>query len=123
MLVGLQSVDDFLKLPDHFRAHHVDRRVVDRDAPIGGRPPDHANLWGFRSCACTCHGTLLCTCSLRSWPIALTAFSRAGLFVACWDFVDYCRACLADDLVLRIRASRHADRANDRAFLDQRNAA
>jgi hypothetical protein len=36
MLVGLESVDDFLELPDHLRAHDVDRRVVDRDTPIGG---------------------------------------------------------------------------------------
>ena len=45
MLVGLESVDDLLELPDHFRTHHVDRRVVDRDTPIGGRPPGQANLW------------------------------------------------------------------------------
>ena len=59
LLVGLESVDDFLELPDHFRAHHVDRRVVDRDAPIGGRPPGDANLCGFRKCACSCHWILL----------------------------------------------------------------
>jgi enoyl-CoA hydratase/carnithine racemase len=28
--IGLESVDDFLELLDHFRAHDVDRRVVDR---------------------------------------------------------------------------------------------
>src|SRR3979411_2878565 len=39
ILVGLQSVDDFLKLPDHFRSHNVDRWVVDCDTPIGGRLP------------------------------------------------------------------------------------
>src|SRR5579863_425032 len=39
------------------------------------------------------------------------------------SFVNYCRACLANDLVLGIRASRNTDCANDRAFLDQRNAA
>ena len=36
LLIGLESVDDFLELLDHYRAHHVDRRVVDRDAPVGG---------------------------------------------------------------------------------------
>ena len=46
LLVGLESVDDFLELLDHFRAHDVDRRVVDRDTPIGGRPPGQANLCG-----------------------------------------------------------------------------
>ena len=36
-----------LELLDHFRAHDVDRRVVDRDTPIGGRPAGQANLCGF----------------------------------------------------------------------------
>ena len=44
LLVGLKSVDDFLELLDHFRPHDVDRRVVDGDAPIGGRPSGQANL-------------------------------------------------------------------------------
>src|SRR5260370_27989525 len=123
MLVGLESVDDFLKLPDHFWAHHVDRRVVDRDTPIGGRPAGHANLCGFRSCTCTCHGILLCACSLRNWLVAVNAFSSSGSFVTFWGFVKSCRACLANDLVLGICASRNSDCANDRAFLDQRNAA
>ena len=48
LLVGLESADYFLELPDHFWAHHVDRRIVDRDAPIGGRLPGHADLCGFR---------------------------------------------------------------------------
>ena len=65
LLVGLESVHDFLKLLDHFRAHHVDRRVVDRDAPIGGRPPGHADLFGLRKCACSCHGILLSICLSR----------------------------------------------------------
>src|ERR1700731_2228507 len=38
-------------------------------------------------------------------------------------FVNYCSACLANDSVLGIRASRNSDCANDRAFLDQGNAA
>ena len=59
MFVGLESVDGFLELPDHLRAHHVDRRVVDSDAPIGGRPPGHADLCGLRKRACSCHGILL----------------------------------------------------------------
>ncbi len=32
---ALESVDDFLKLLDHFRPHNVDRWVIDRDTPIG----------------------------------------------------------------------------------------
>ena len=35
MLVGLECVDDFLELPDHFRSHNVDRRVVECDTPVG----------------------------------------------------------------------------------------
>jgi hypothetical protein len=35
LLVGLKSVDDFLELLDRFWTHDVDRRVVDRDPPIG----------------------------------------------------------------------------------------
>jgi hypothetical protein len=58
VLVGLGSVDDFLELQDHFRAHYVDRRVVDRDTPTGGRPSGEANLCGLRKCACSCHGIL-----------------------------------------------------------------
>ena len=50
LLVGFESVDDFLELPDHFRAHDVDRRVIERDAPIGGRPLGDANLLGFCDC-------------------------------------------------------------------------
>jgi hypothetical protein len=50
LLVGLKSVDDFLELLDHFWTHDVDRRVVDRDTPIGGRPSGQANLCGFRGC-------------------------------------------------------------------------
>src|SRR4029077_9869391 len=61
-LIGLESVDDFLELPDHFRAHYVYRRVVNRDTPIGGRPPDQANLW-IRKCArCRYHSILLSSC-------------------------------------------------------------
>ena len=45
------SVDDyFLELADHLRSHDVDRRVVDGDTPIGGRPPGQAELCGFRWC-------------------------------------------------------------------------
>jgi hypothetical protein len=40
--VSLERIDDFLELPDNFRAHHIDRRIVDRDTPIGGRPSGHA---------------------------------------------------------------------------------
>src|SRR5580658_6304216 len=71
MLIGLESVDDLLELLDHFRAHDVDRRVVDRDTPIGGRPLGHANLCRFLRCiylcepgrcARSCHGILLRFC-------------------------------------------------------------
>jgi phospholipid N-methyltransferase len=34
VLISLESVDNFLELLDHFRPHHVERRIVDRDAPI-----------------------------------------------------------------------------------------
>jgi hypothetical protein len=37
--------------------------------------------------------------------------------------VDYRSACLADDLVLRIRATRTTDCANNRTLVDQWNAA
>ena len=37
LLIGLESADVCLELLDHFRAHDVDRRIVDRDSPIGGR--------------------------------------------------------------------------------------
>jgi hypothetical protein len=47
-IVRLDTVDNFLELPDHFRAHNVDRRVVDRDTPIVGQPPSEANLCRFR---------------------------------------------------------------------------
>src|SRR5580700_9688576 len=66
LLVGLEGADQCLELPDHFRAHHVDRRVVDRDTPIGGRPPGHANLCGCRNCVCSCHWILLCICWSRT---------------------------------------------------------
>jgi hypothetical protein len=55
LLVGFESVDDFLELPDHFWAHDVERRVIERDAPIGGRPSRDANLSGLGQCACSCH--------------------------------------------------------------------
>src|SRR5580658_6938829 len=62
LLVSLKSADDFLELPDHFRTHYVDRRVVDRYAPIVGRPADHADLRWLHHCAYICHGILLCIC-------------------------------------------------------------
>src|SRR5580700_5508313 len=55
--------------------------------------------------------------------IVPNAFSRFGLFVRCWQLVDYCRACLADDLVLGIRSSRTTDRADNHALFDQWDAA
>ena len=59
ILVGLESVDKSLEPSDHFWAHHVDRRVVDRDTPRGGRPPGDADLGGRCKCACSCHSTIL----------------------------------------------------------------
>src|ERR1700733_595131 len=55
--------------------------------------------------------------------IALNACSKSESFIACRDCVNHCRACLANDLVLGIRASRNTDCANDRAILNQRNTA
>ena len=46
VLVGFQGVDEFLKLADHYRAHDVDRRVIDGDSPIGRRPLVKADLFG-----------------------------------------------------------------------------
>src|SRR5580700_7297245 len=55
--------------------------------------------------------------------IVPNAFSRFGLFVRCWQLVDYCRACLADDFVLGIRSSRTTDCADNRPLFDQWDAA
>ena len=73
LLVGLQSLHDFLELLDHLRSHHVERRVIDRYAPIGGRPLCHANLCGLGSCACGCHGILLYICLSRNRLTVLNA--------------------------------------------------
>jgi hypothetical protein len=54
--------------------------------------------------------------------ITLNGLLRSGLFVRRLELVNYRRAGLADDLVLGIRASRTADRADDRSFVDQWNA-
>jgi hypothetical protein len=58
LLVSLESADEFLKLCDHLRTHHVDRRIVDCDSPISGRGPGNSDLCGLRWCACVCHGIL-----------------------------------------------------------------
>ena len=51
-------------------------------------------------------------------------FSRDLDYLFCRrELVNYCRACLADDFVLGIRASRTTNCADDRSLLDQRNAA
>jgi hypothetical protein len=44
LLIGLEGVDDLLEPLDHLRAHDVDRRVVDRDTPIGRRSPGQSDL-------------------------------------------------------------------------------
>src|SRR5580692_1315049 len=55
--------------------------------------------------------------------ISLNALSIFGSFVHCGWLVYYCRACLADDLILGIRASRTTNCADDCRLLDQWNAA
>src|SRR6202451_2574397 len=50
-------------------------------------------------------------------------FPRYGSIVPRRALIDYCRACLAHDIVLGIRASRTADGADNRPLLDQGNAA
>src|SRR5580704_4800803 len=98
MFVRLESADDFLELPDHFRAHDIDGRVVERDTPIGGRPPCQANLCGFRWCVRSCHDFSFVVDSLNA--------------------INDGRACLADYLILRIGTSRTTDRADNLALLD-----
>src|SRR6202042_877131 len=44
VLIGLDRVNDVLKLPDHFRAHDVDRRIIDSDPPIRGGAPGKGRL-------------------------------------------------------------------------------
>src|SRR5208283_1472753 len=66
------------------------------------------------SCLSVCLGERL---------VVPNAFSRFGSFVLCRQWVDYCRACRADDLVLGIRASRATDCADNHPLFDQWNAA
>ena len=54
ILIGLESMDVFLPRLDHFRPHHIDRWVVDGDAPIAWRASSHANLLRFRLCVHLC---------------------------------------------------------------------
>src|SRR3984885_11520396 len=61
--------------------------------------------------------------SLGKRLIVPNAVSRFGSFVCCRKLVDYCRACLADDLVLGIRASRTTDCADNQPLFDQWDAA
>jgi len=49
--------------------------------------------------------------------------NRFGKFVSCRPLVDYRRACLADDVVLGIRASRRTDCADNHSLFDQWDAA
>jgi hypothetical protein len=118
MLVGLESVDDFLELPDHFRAHDVDRRVVDRDTPIGNRRARRICA-GFVSALAVVMAFSCLFVRLGHRLIVPKAFSRFGSFVPCRQLVNYCRACLADDLVLGIRASRTTDCADNHPLVDQ----
>src|SRR6202030_152466 len=55
--------------------------------------------------------------------IVPNAFFRSESFVAGRQLVDYRRSYLADDLVLRIRAARTTDCADNSALLDQWKAA
>ncbi|HXN26831.1 MAG TPA: hypothetical protein VN902_06890, partial [Candidatus Acidoferrales bacterium] len=48
--------------------------------------------------------------------ITLNLFSRSGLFVTWRELVNYCRACLAYDFVLGIRASRTTDCADNHSL-------
>src|SRR5258708_22346141 len=83
MLVGFESVDDFLELLDHPRAHDVERRVIERDAPTGGRAARDADLCGVGQCACSCHVLLLpLPSSLKTvdWTTLFRSFDY--LFVA-----------------------------------------
>jgi hypothetical protein len=66
------------------------------------------------SCLFVCLGNRL---------IVPNAFSRFGSFVLCRQLVDYCRACLADDLVLGIGSSRTTDCADNHPLFDQWDAA
>src|ERR1700691_1777765 len=59
MLVVCDSVHDSLNLTTHFGPNTVDRRVVDSDPPIGGRPTGQANLSGLRWCMQNCSGFLI----------------------------------------------------------------
>src|SRR5882724_5163762 len=54
--------------------------------------------------------------------VALNAFVRSGLFLCRLRLVNHCRAGHADDPVLRIRASRTADSADNRSLVDQWDA-
>jgi hypothetical protein len=54
LLISLQSSHDFLELLEHYRAHDVDRRVIDCDPPIGWRPSCQANLYRGRRCVHRC---------------------------------------------------------------------
>ena len=54
---------------------------------------------------------------------ASDVFARSESIVPRRALIDYCRACLAHDIVLGIRASRTTDSADNRSLLDQGNAA
>jgi hypothetical protein len=54
--------------------------------------------------------------------IALNGFLEIWIICGRRDLVNYCRACLADDVVLGIRASRRADYADNHSMVDQWNA-
>src|SRR5579862_4484484 len=60
---------------------------------------------------------------LGTWSIVPNTFSTFGSFVNWRQLVDYCRACLADDVVLGIRASGRTDCANNHPLFDQWDAA
>src|SRR5258705_7879844 len=60
--------------------------------------------------------------SLGNRLTAANVFSRSGLFVRHRELVNYCRTCLADDLVLGIGASRATDCADNYPLVDQWNA-
>jgi hypothetical protein len=46
VLVSFQRGDDFVELGNCIRAKDVERRMIDRRAPVGGRPSRQNNLFG-----------------------------------------------------------------------------
>ena len=56
LLVGLEGRHDLPKFQNEFRTHQIQRRIVERDPPIGGRRPGKPDLRRLR---CRAHKGLL----------------------------------------------------------------